>query len=110
MSFIDEGHFSNAFEAIESIGGDLALSGASVEDIVIAAKHVSYGTVHGSRDTANLTAFAKEFVDNPRFVRRSEHHALADIDSRVADRQMIERALSIGKIVTTESQHEQGES
>ncbi len=105
MSFLDEGQFANPFAALERLGGCLAQSGASVEDMVAAAEQCSH-PVDSQRDTRNLQALAQEIHDKPDLIRQGESPGrLWDIDDRVADRIMI--AETVGKLSITQA--EQGE-
>lgn len=105
MTFMDEGRYGNPFEALEHVGGEMVLGGASAEDLIIAAQELSQ-PVNSDRDTGNLRAFAEEFIANPKFIRREIPPELIDIDHRVADRIAIERAIG----TTSITQAQEGES
>lgn len=101
--FLNEERYSNPFQALENIGEQLAIDGASVEDLVTAAEQMSY-PADSNRDRRNLHAFAGEFVDNPGYIRRMDR--LIDVDNRAADRVTIQQAIGTAAI----TQAEQGES
>ena len=108
MSFLDQDQYDNPMAAMEFIGHDMATDGASEEDMIAAAEHMSR-EAHGDRDTSNLRFFVKDFIQNPGLMRRQLSHAERDIDNRVRDRMDIQTALSIGTTAIIESQQQEGE-